>query len=184
MLNLKNTGGTAVLALGGKSLLLKDIEPLIDITATDTRSSVLNNLKERFRTYSHILPKTHKLNAASEQLLKEKLKDQLFDNIICDVPCTGSGTWARTPEQMYYFKQERLEELSALQKQIAENAATYLKQGGLMYYITCSVFEEENEKVVQHITASTNLKLERAELINGVSKKADSMFVAVLRKED
>lgn len=165
---------------GGKSLYLKDLEPLVDITATDSRSSILKNMKERFRTYSHILPATHKLNVANKQLLQEKFKDQKFDNIICDVPCTGSGTWARTPEQMCFFKETQINEFTSLQKQIAVNAAEYLKPGGKLYYITCSVFKKENEEVVSYICAETGSKLEGKEIINGISQKADSMFIAIL----
>ena len=165
---------------GGKSLYLKDIAPLVDITATDTRSTILKNMKERFRTYSHIFPKTYKIDVTNEQSLQEKFKDQRFDNIICDVPCTGSGTWARTPEQMFFFKKDKLDELSARQKAIAVNAAKYLKTEGSIYYITCSVFKEENENVVESICSESGLKVDHMELINGINQKADSMFIAVL----
>lgn len=167
---------------GGKSLYLKDKEPLIDVTATDTRSSILKNMKERFRSYSHIMPTTYKLNVANAQLLNEKFKEKKFDNIICDVPCSGSGTWARTPEQMYFFKGDKLGEFSTLQKNIANNAVKYLKEGGKLYYITCSVFKQENEDVVDSICAENNLKAEHLELINGIDVNADSMFIAILSK--
>ena len=165
---------------GGKSLLLKDKEPLINLTVSDTRRTILNNLKERFRTYSHILPTIHKVDITDATKLEAKLKDTQFDHIICDVPCTGSGTWARTPEQFYFFKQEELSSYAKRQKDIAINASKHLKDGGKLYYVTCSVFEEENEAVVQEIVKQTNLKLEHQELINGIENRADSLFIAVL----
>lgn len=167
---------------GGKSLLLKDRQPLAELTVSDTRKTILNNLKERFRTYSHIMPATFQVDVANASKLKDIMPDKQYDHIICDVPCTGSGTWARTPEQMYYFKSKELETYAQRQKDITVNATTYLKPGGKLYYITCSVFKDENESVVTHLTENTNLVVDQTALINGIEIQADTMFVAVLNK--
>ncbi|RYD58698.1 MAG: RsmB/NOP family class I SAM-dependent RNA methyltransferase [Sphingobacteriales bacterium] len=167
---------------GGKSLLLKDIEPAVNLTVSDKRESILHNLKERFKQYRHQLPKSIVLDAADKQQLAVNLLGKKFDNIICDVPCSGSGTWARTPEQLYFFEEKIVDTISALQKQIATNVASCLKEGGKLFYITCSVFERENDEVVHHILKNTNLQLEQKQLINGIDKKADSMFIAVFSK--
>lgn len=168
---------------GGKSLQLKDIEPLTDLTVSDTRKTILENLKERFRIYSHIVPETIKVNVANENALEQTLKDKKFDNIICDVPCTGSGTWARTPEQLYYFNPNALLEFTERQKNIAVNTAKYLKPNGKLYYITCSIFREENEAVAEHIDQHTSLVKETSKLINGIDIMADSMYISIFRKE-
>lgn len=167
---------------GGKSLLLKDKQPLVDLTVSDTRKTILNNLKERFRMYSHIMPVAYEANVADRTQLQDIIRNKEFDNIICDVPCTGSGTWSRTPEQLYFFKPETADELSQRQLQIATNAAEYLRVGGKLYYITCSVFQQENEDVVTQLTKATGLTVEQMELINGTQLGADSMFIAVLKK--
>lgn len=169
---------------GGKSLLLKDKQPLTDLVVSDTRKSILNNLKERFHLYSHILPVAFEVDVANKAQLNDIIRTKSFDNIICDVPCTGSGTWARTPEQLYFFKSGTEQEFSERQKRIVVNAAEYLKPGGRLYYITCSVFETENENVVAHLAATTGLTIEQQQLIDGVAIQADSMFIAVLKKED
>jgi len=57
-----------------------------------------------------------------------------------------------------------------------------IKPGGLLVYITCSVFEAENEAVVESIAAKSGIQLLHSELINGIEHQADSMFIAVLRK--
>lgn len=167
---------------GGKSLLLKDKQPLVDLTVSDTRKTILNNLKERFRMYSHIMPVAYEANVADRTQLQDIIRNKEFDNIICDVPCTGSGTWSRTPEQMYFFKPETANELSQRQLQIAVNASEYLRKGGKLYYITCSVFQQENEDVVEQLTKAAGLTIEQMELINGTQLGADSMFIAVLKK--
>lgn len=165
---------------GGKSLLLKDMQPDIKLTVSDKRGTVLDNLEDRFRLYHHKLPESFLIDLTDEEQLELSFDDQKFDTIICDVPCTGSGTWARTPEQLYYFDPASLENVTNTQRTIATNVAKYLKPGGRLIYITCSVFKAENEDVVDQIVRETSLKLEHTELINGLEYKADSMFVSVL----
>ena len=168
---------------GGKSLLLKDMEPAVQLTVSDKRASILHNLRERFKQYKHVLPVSVVADVAEPGEIEKHLAGKLFDNIICDVPCTGSGTWARTPEQLYFFNEEYVREFSERQRQIARNVSTYLKPGGRLIYITCSIFRQENEEVIDHLLSGSVLTLETKQLINGIEKKADSMFVAVLRKQ-
>jgi 16S rRNA (cytosine967-C5)-methyltransferase len=68
-----------------------------------------------------------------------------------------------------------------LQQQIAVNVSRHLKPGGRLFYITCSVFREENEAVVAEIVKQTGLKVVRMQLINGIAARADSMFMAILQ---
>ena len=163
---------------GGKSLLLKDLEPGVRLTVSDLRESIIHNLQSRFRQYRHILPVAHVTDVSNKVLLDKALGGKQFDNIICDAPCSGSGTWARTPEQLYFFDPTTLSAFAARQKTIATNVSRYLKPGGKLFYITCSVFKTENEEVVDHILRETGLQLVQSELINGIGIHADSMFVA------
>jgi 16S rRNA (cytosine967-C5)-methyltransferase len=167
---------------GGKSLMLKSIQPDVELTVSDKRESILRNLSERFRLYFGKQPERIIADLSDASALAAKLKGRSFDNIICDAPCTGSGTWARTPEQLYFFKEELIEEYAERQRLIAGNVLPYLKPGGRLIYITCSVFKAENEDVVAHLLAHSDMELTEQKLINGTTMRADSMFVAVLRK--
>jgi len=168
---------------GGKSLLLKDIEPQVQLTVSDKRDSILHNLKSRFKQYHHTLPASYNIDVADKQQLTKQLSAQQFDAIICDVPCSGSGTWARTPEQLYFFQQRIVDDISALQKKISSNVTSVLKPNGRLIYITCSVFKEENEQIINELTKSTGLEVEEMKLINGIPHRADSMFVTVLKNK-
>lgn len=169
---------------GGKSLLLKDIEPTVQLSVSDTRGSILHNLQERFRLYRHNKPQQYVVDATNALALQQALTNKRFQRIICDVPCTGSGTWARTPEQLYFFSAALIEEYAERQKKIARNAALYLQEGGKLVYITCSIFRQENEAVVEWLLANNDkLELKSMQLINGIAQKADSMFVAVIMKK-
>jgi 16S rRNA (cytosine967-C5)-methyltransferase len=107
---------------------------------------------------------------------------ELYDHIICDAPCSGSGTWARTPEQLYFWQPDKVHEFAALQLTIATNASKLLRPGGRLIYITCSVYQAENEGVVNALIAATGMRVLTQSLINGTTLKADSMYVAVLQK--
>lgn len=162
---------------GGKSLLIHDNYPDVLLTATDRRDNILFNLLQRFRTAG-----IQNYKAFAADVSKPLLKSPgMFDLVIADVPCSGSGTWGRTPEQLVYFDQQKIAEYHALQLEIAVNAAKYIKRGGHLLYITCSVFRMENEEVVAEIVQRTGLQLQKSTLLAGYSEKADSLFAALLQ---
>ena len=167
---------------GGKSLLIKELNPTVQLTVSDRRASVLENLLERFQVYQFSRPSYFQLELDKTPIDVSKLGDSLFDAIVCDAPCSGSGTWARTPENFYFFEPEKITEFSTNQCNIASNALPFLKKGGTFIYITCSVFENENESIVQQIMNQHKLSLKNQELINGIENRADSLFVAILEK--
>lgn len=168
---------------GGKSILLKDIFPHVHLTASDIRKSILHNLKMRFAMYRLASAKTIVIDSTNAQHLSSCMGHQQFDFIICDVPCSGSGTWARTPEQFHFFEPNQLAKFEALQFPIASNALHYLKPGGTMAYITCSIFATENENVVNRLATNHNITVKYQQIINGISEKADCMYLAILQKD-
>ena len=174
-------------ASGGKSILAYDIlNGEMELTVSDIRESILTNLKKRFETagiknyksFSADLSSADTQEAVSRQLLTANC--QL---LICDAPCTGSGTWSRTPEQLYYFKQKTIDVYAAMQQKIVSHVIPYLQKDGIFIYITCSVFKKENEAMVDYIKEKFHLQLLQMELLKGYNKKADSMFVAVFKKK-
>jgi len=168
-------------ASGGKTLLLHSFEPVIELLVSDLRESVLLNLDERFRLAG--IKKYHKKELDLLQNNDQVLHHYQFDGIILDAPCTGSGTWGRTPEMLTFFEERKINQFAAIQKGIVQNIVKYLKPGKPLIYITCSAFEAENAAVVQHMTDTLPLELEKMELIKGYENNADTMFVARLIKK-
>jgi 16S rRNA (cytosine967-C5)-methyltransferase len=80
------------------------------------------------------------------------------------------------------FKKEKISYYANLQKQIVSNAIKLLQENGYFLYITCSVFKQENEAVVEFIQEEFHLELVKMELLKGYDKKADTMFAALFRK--
>ncbi|MES2646593.1 MAG: Fmu (Sun) domain-containing protein [Bacteroidota bacterium] len=166
-------------ASGGKSIMLYDLYPGLKILASDIRESILHNLTKRFREAG--IEKYQSFVAdLSVKSQKLKVKEQQF--IIADVPCTGSGTWARTPEQLYFFKEKMLDDYAVKQYEIANNALNYLLPGGWLVYITCSAFYKENEAVVSKLL-NNNVELINQVVLEGTNQKCDTMFVAIIRKK-
>ncbi len=162
---------------GGKSLLLYDLNPDIDLAVSDKRESIIINLKRRFEKAGIKKYKSFVADLASNQ----RLITNNYDLIVADVPCTGSGTWSRTPEQLFYFDGKRTEDYASLQKKIVSNVIPNLTPKGYLLYITCSVFKKENEEIVDYIRQKFQLEVIKLELLKGYDKKADTMFAALFQ---
>jgi 16S rRNA (cytosine967-C5)-methyltransferase len=166
-------------ASGGKSIMLYDLDPTINLTVSDIRESILANLRKRFNEAG-----IRKYQSFTGDVTKPVLyaKGQIFNLIICDAPCSGSGTWGRTPEQLNYFEKTKIDHYASLQRKIVSNAIPHLKPGGYFLYITCSVFKKENEEVVGSIEKGFGLHLVKMDVLKGYDMKADTMFAALLQK--
>lgn len=167
-------------ASGGKSLLLAQQQPDVKLLVSDIRESVLKNLDERFAAdgLKNYQKKILDLTLDQEQVLHSFQ----FDGIIFDAPCSGSGTWGRSPEQISQFSESRITAFQRLQRSIAKNVLPYLKPGKPLTYITCSVFKEENEENIEFFIKELGLKLEKQEVLRGYNRKSDTMFAARLIK--
>jgi 16S rRNA (cytosine967-C5)-methyltransferase len=166
-------------ASGGKSIMAKDILGDIDLIVSDVRESILINLGNRFAAACI----TNYERFVVDLCKPLNISLSTFNLIIADVPCTGSGTWSRTPEQLYYFDAKKIEEYAALQKKIISNVIPQLEPGGYFLYITCSVFRKENEDAVNFLKEQFHLQLLKMELFKGYQLKADTMFAALLQKK-
>lgn len=167
----------ACAASGGKALMLLDEYPQTNLLVSDIRLSILRNLEERFeRAQMHA---DYRLKVIDLTLDPElELGEEQFDGILVDAPCTGSGTWGRTPELIAQFEEGKLLDYTALQRKIVSHVIPHVKSGGQLVYITCSVFTQENEAMVSYITENFGLTCEQVEVFEGHPQQADSMFAA------
>src|SRR5438309_7948052 len=124
----KFTAWDCCAASGGKSLLLFDTFSNVEIAVSDVRENIMHNLHKRFqkagiKNYNWFVG-----NAATDAPPNQ----EKFDVILCDVPCSGSGTWSRTPENLWYFEIDKIKNYAQLQQRIVQNVSRYLKPGGLL----------------------------------------------------
>lgn len=106
-----------------------------------------------------------------------------FDMVVCDAPCSGSGSWRRAPEAKWRLTPERLTEIKAMQDSVLDAGSALVAPGGALAYVTCSLLDSENEARVQAFLARNSGwrsgRVRRFTLSDG----ADGFFVAVLRRD-
>lgn len=80
----------------------------------------------------------------------ENLKDLVgkMDRVLIDAPCTGVGTWRRKPDSKWRLSEEALERRNNEQRSVLHSAKGFVRPGGLLFYVTCSMLAEENEAQV------------------------------------
>ncbi|MEO1398303.1 MAG: RsmB/NOP family class I SAM-dependent RNA methyltransferase [Pseudomonadota bacterium] len=71
-----------------------------------------------------------------------------MDRVVVDAPCTGSGTWRRHPHTKWKLTTQTLDERLREQEEVLSEAAPFVRPGGFLTYITCSVLPEENENQI------------------------------------
>lgn len=137
-------------APGGKILVMADRLPNAQILATDVSSKRLSRLKERAAA-SAVANRIHceVLDAARS----DGSERRAFDLILCDAPCSGTGTLARNPEIRHRLRPDDLIRQAVRQQAILQSALGGLAAGGRLLYSTCSLEPEENGSVVESVLA-------------------------------
>ncbi|MBQ3714536.1 MAG: RNA methyltransferase [Fibrobacter sp.] len=147
----------ACAAPGGKTALLAEMDPSLDILATDPSEHRLEKMKDLMDRLGLTNVKIDCADAISPSFVPHTSKgaegdrphsSYLFDRILLDVPCSNMGVVARRPESVYRLTQESLKELAGLQLRILECAARFLKPGGRLVYATCSPDPMETTQVI------------------------------------
>lgn len=133
----------ACAAPGGKSALMAEMEPSLDILASDVsefRVQKMHDVVDRLGLKNVHLECIDVLACNGDV--------GTFDRILLDVPCSNMGVIARRPESVYRLTPESIKELSELQYKLLESAATRLAVGGIIVYATCSPDPIETTQVV------------------------------------
>ncbi|HEX4308825.1 MAG TPA: 16S rRNA (cytosine(967)-C(5))-methyltransferase RsmB [Acidobacteriaceae bacterium] len=138
----------ACAAPGGKTLVLAERLPGAEITAVDVSRGRLDAMRTRMQG---AMVERIRFEVADVTKLEPKLE---WDLILCDVPCSGTGTMARNPEIRLRVTEEDLARQHKRQAAILRAGLRGLKVGGRLVYSSCSLEPEENEQVVQKVLAS------------------------------
>lgn len=147
LMALKNSGKRILdccAAPGGKTAVLLQNFPEAQVVACDIHPRRLVTMRQRLSR----LDTFHRaeFRVADAAKLREETR---FNGILCDVPCTGTGTLARNPEIRHRLQPAELARQAERQRAILSNALRLLEPGGRLLYSTCSLESEENEQVVE-----------------------------------
>jgi len=124
---------------GGKSLAFADLHEAT-VFAHDIAPQRLRDLPAR----------AARAGVKIDILQTRELADQpKFDVVFCDAPCSGSGTWRRTPDAKWRLTADGLVALMQSQAEVLANAAPLVAAGGTLVYATCSVLTNENDDMVK-----------------------------------
>lgn len=170
---------------GGKTLAIA--APLNNkgaVWATDIREHKLNEVKRRAKQAGFYNIRTAPWDGEQAfKLPKEIARDGGFDWVLVDGPCSSSGTWRRNPDAKLRNLGEDLTELNKLQLKLLTHASLSVKPSGKLVYGTCSIFECENNAVVQQfLNENPEWQLVSTELMGCPHHNSDSLFAAVFSK--
>ncbi len=135
----------ACAAPGGKTAILTERLPQAEITAMDVSRKRLDAMQNHFAG-SRAVPIQFEVADATRLQLEPG-----WDLILCDVPCSGTGTMARNPEIRLRVTEADLARQHRRQVAILRASLMGLKPGGRLVYSTCSLEPEENEEVVAEV---------------------------------
>jgi 16S rRNA (cytosine967-C5)-methyltransferase len=145
--------GTRILdccaAPGGKTAILAENNPEAEITAVDISEARLNSMRRSFARD----PLTAKIHCVLADATDLRFRDD-FDLILCDAPCSGTGTLARNPEIKLRLAATEFARQQERQIAILRSVYRVLAPGGRLVYSTCSLEPEENATVVEALLAS------------------------------
>lgn len=143
------------------------------------------------RRMTDIVPRSQRAGVRNLQIRSPMERDPLrgldakMDLVFVDAPCTGSGTWRRHPDAKWRLSPEQLERRMAEQDAVLDQAAPFVKPGGRLVYVTCSLFAEENEdRVAAFLARHEDFKpVGEALRLSPLTDGTDGFFGQVLERQ-
>jgi len=142
---------------GGKSLAVAaKMENSGQLYAFDISAKRLRECHKRAdRAGAHNIQISQLPGQAAERKAKLAELAGLCDRAYVDVPCSGTGTWRRSPDQRWRWDEGELAALNETQLGLLREAAELLKLGGRLIYMSCSLLPAENEDIIREFLASS-----------------------------
>ena len=170
----------ACAAPGGKSV------NLADKFNTVNSFELHEHRVELIKDYARRMNKTNITAVCKDSSIYDEEYSEKFDTVLCDVPCSGYGVVKDNPDIKLRRTEGDVEKISETQLKILETCSRYVKNGGYLYYSTCSVFKSENESVcleflrkhADFAECETEPKLNHLKMKAGVSFLPDLSFGA------
>lgn len=147
----------ACAAPGGKTCAMLEKEPSLSLLALDSDSTRADKIQENLSR----LNLAAEIKVAQAEQLEDWWNGEAFDRILLDAPCSATGVIRRHPDIKLLRQEGDIKQLAELQLQLLTSLWQTLKPGGLLLYATCSIFPQENNRIVERFLKQT----EDAELI-------------------
>lgn len=154
---------------GGKALALA-AKGAREVTAHDIEPARMTDLPARARRAGA------RIRIASPGQVRGQ-----FDLVLADVPCSGSGTWRRTPDAKWRLAPEALDRLLAMQAGILDQVAAFVAPGGHLAYMTCSLLERENGDQIAAFSARAGFAVILRQSFTPL-EASDGFYLALMRR--
>ena len=175
---------------GGKTTYMAELmEDKGEIIAWDLHPHRVQLVEENAKRLNIHIIKTE----CQDAMVYKKEYTEKFDKILLDVPCLGIGVLKRKPDIKWKRKPEDIEEITQIQQKILDTCSKYLKAKGQMVYSTCSIFREENDKVIEKFLEKnqnfeyTKIKMSKIENMDKIqlyqNEETDGFFICKLQKK-
>ena len=175
---------------GGKTTYMAELmENKGEIIAWDLHPHRVQLVEENAKRLNIHIIKTE----CQDAMVYKKEYTEKFDKILLDVPCLGIGVLKRKPDIKWKRKPEDIEEITQIQQKILDTCSKYLKAKGQMVYSTCSIFTEENDKVIENFLEKnqnfeyTKIKMSKIENMDKIqlyqNEETDGFFICKLQKK-
>lgn len=180
----------ACAAPGGKTTDILETEPSVELTALDISEERVNKIKQnlsRLQLSAKIL--------VEDAMATAKWWDKIpFDRIVLDPPCSATGVIRRHPDIKYLRQSQDIPALAFKQLALLKGLWPLLKPNGILLYITCSIFKEENQMIIQEfLSCQTDASVQDFSKPEGYpvqlgiqilprQNSMDGFYYAVLRK--
>lgn len=107
-----------------------------------------------------------------------------FDHVVVDAPCTGTGTWRRSPDLRWSLTEKQIKNITKTQAEILSTAQEYVKNGHFLTYITCSLLYDEDEKQVEaFLKKYKNFRIVKEKRYSPYLTKTDGFYLCVMQKQ-
>lgn len=137
-------------APGGKTTHILEIAPRAHVMAVDVDKQRLTRVNENLQR----LKQNAVVKTGDGRYPEQWAESQTFDRILLDAPCSATGVIRRHPDIKWLRRDNDINELAALQREILDAVWPYLKPGGTLVYATCSVLPEENIHQINNFLSS------------------------------
>ena len=151
------------------------------IYACDVHQHKIKLMEKNFKRLGVENVKTQLIDARE---VYKKVKEESFDYVICDVPCSGLGVMSHKCDLKYNITYESIQEIIKLQREILDASYPLIKKGGYLTVSTCTINKSENEEQIEYLLKKYNdLSVEYQKTILPFEYNTDGFFICKLKKE-
>lgn len=170
-------------APGGKTAHMASImKNTGSIYACDVHQHKIKLMEKNFKKLGVENCKTELISALE---VSKYVKEESFDYVLADVPCSGLGVIGHKVDLKYHINLKSIEEIKVIQKNILQATCNLVKKGGFYTYSTCTINSEENGlQIREFLENSPNFEIIYEETILPFEHDSDGFYICKMRRKD